>query len=172
MAADLSITSVKAKAGSLLTLLFVMPFIGLLPGCAAWPWQFGTAAPASQQQSQSMPAPTPPVASIPEPAQHSVFPRNEIMAAYIDRIKRKIRSNMKFAESKKNYETMFRIKLKQDMSIISVKVVRSSGNPSYDAAAMAAIKKSGSYPPLPEGLEFAPFASHKINYKLRDTSTT
>lgn len=143
---------------------------GLLPGCAVWPWHTGPATHANPPQAQTQPSAAP--ATAPEPAQPSVFPRNEIMASYIDRIKRKIRSNMRFAESKKNYETMFRIKLKQDMSIISVKVVRSSGNPSYDAAAMAAIKKSGSYPPLPEGLEFAPFASHKINYKLRDTPTT
>lgn len=169
MVADLHLPRGKAEAVSLVTVLAL-----LLPGCASWPWGAATSTPSSNSSAPQATLPSPPpIASNSEPApQPSVFPRNEIMSAYIDRIKRKIRSHLKFTDTNKNYATMFRVKLKQDMSIISVKVVRSSGNPSYDAAALAAIKKTGSYPPLPDGLEFAPFASHKINYKLHDSPNT
>lgn len=143
-----------------------------------------------------LPPPPTPVAE-PEPPPVPVFPRNEVMADYIDRVKRKIRnkvltcaeekaaaaaanaktkrkakpfvaSKVCFPDNSAQRETLFQISLQPNMTISGVKMIRSSGDPRYDAAATAAIKRAASYPPLPEGLDFAAFATHKIKYRLHD----
>lgn len=145
--------------------------LGLLAACA-------TPAPPAIPPREAPQAASPVAVRPPEPTPAaepppSIFPRTVVMEDYIRRVKVKIRQYMRFPVKKSppapNYETLFQIGLKPDMRIESVQIVRGSGNPRYDAAAKLAIEKAGSYPPLPEGLDFNLFASHKIRYKLHDT---
>ncbi|WP_374347364.1 energy transducer TonB [Chitinimonas sp.] len=124
-----------------------------------------------------VPAELQPVAPIERVAEPVVLPpsppkasREELLAAYIDQVRRHIRSNMQFKppRSQQNPEALFEIRLKPDMSLAAVNQLGRSGNPAFDKAVKRAIIKAGAYPPLPEGIDFALFATHKIKYRLHD----
>lgn len=128
----------------------------LLAACAKPP---APPAPATSSEPQAEVAPTPPKPS-----------RDELLASYIEQVRRHIRSNMvyKYKNTKGNPEALFEVQLKPDMSLASVKQIGKSGNPAFDKAVKRAIEKAGAYPPLPEGLDFSLFATHKIKYRLHD----
>lgn len=92
------------------------------------------------------------------------------MTIYVEQIRRRIRNNMvyKYKHTRGNPEALFEIRLKPDMSLASVRQIGKSGAPAFDKAVKRAIEKAGAYPPLPDGLPFFLFATHKIKYRLND----
>jgi colicin import membrane protein len=113
------------------------------------------------------PAPAPPSVVVATPPRATT---DELLASYVDQVRRRIRSNMVYKEkrTKGNPEALFEIQLKPDMNLASVKQIGKSGNPAFDKAVKRAIEKAGAYPPLPDGLAFSLFATHKIKYRLND----
>ncbi len=112
-------------------------------------------------------APTP--VATPAPAPVVATPsRDELLAQYVDKVRRLIRSKMVYKGKTGNPDALFEVTLQPDMRIQAVRRVSSSGNKAFDQAVQRAIQKAGSYPPLPEGLEFSLFMTHKIKYRLND----
>ncbi|MFC4160802.1 energy transducer TonB [Chitinimonas lacunae] len=118
------------------------------------------------------PAPAPaakapvPVAA-PQPAVPAAAPVDPL-PDYIDKVRRQIRGNMLYRSKSGNPEAMFEISLRPDMSIVSVKRIRASGDAAFDRAVQRAIEKMRKYPPLPAGVEFSLFEKHKIKYRLHE----
>lgn len=131
--------------------------IALLAGCAKPPAPPPAPAPVAAAPSQATQQP-------PKPS------HDELLAGYVDEVRRHIRGYMvyKYKGAKGNPEALFEVQLRPDMSLASVRQIGSSGNPAFDKAVKHAIEKSGAYPPLPDGLEFSLFATHKIKYRLHD----
>ncbi|MBV8466522.1 MAG: TonB C-terminal domain-containing protein [Burkholderiales bacterium] len=129
----------------------------------------------AQFAGHGQPAPTP--TPTPEPAAVNATPPappqpspQEVLADYVDHVRKRIRTNMVYKSRKpaENPEAVYQVVLLPDMTIFSVKVVTSSGNKRFDQAAKRAIEKIRSYPALPNGLEFSLFQTHKIKYRLHD----
>ncbi|MDN3578404.1 energy transducer TonB [Chitinimonas viridis] len=112
-------------------------------------------------------APTPVVSPAPAPVVATPS-RDELLAQYVDKVRRLIRSKMVYKGKTGNPDALFEVTLQPDMRIQAVRRVSSSGNKAFDQAVQRAIQKAGSYPPLPEGLEFSLFMTHKIKYRLND----
>ena len=75
---------------------------------------------------------------------------------YKDAIETKIKSNLRFpipADLQGNPEAVFEVSLLPNMEILSVKLVKTSGIPTYDEAAKRAINASSPLPPPPPGVE-------------------
>ncbi|HEY9104488.1 energy transducer TonB [Chitinimonas sp.] len=115
------------------------------------------------------PEPAAPAAAVPPPAPVApALSREELMAQYVDKVRRLIRSRMVYKGKQGNPEVLIEVSLQPDMRIKTVKVVKASGNKAFDQAVKRAIEKAGSYPALPEGLDFSIFMTHKIKYRLHD----
>jgi len=122
-------------------------------------------APPPAPVPEVVPPPAPVFVPAPEPPPPT---QQELLAQYIDKVQRRIRSNMIYKDKTGNPESLFEVALKPDMTILRVKLVKSSGNTRFDQAVKRAIVKTGSYPALPSGLEFSMFQTHKIKYRLHD----
>jgi len=133
--------------------------LGLLAACARLtpPTAPAPTAAAAPAVPVFVPEPEPPPPS-----------QQELLAQYVDRVQRLIRGNMLYKSKTGNPESLFEVALKPDMTIARVRLVKSSGNKRFDLAVKRAIVKTGSYPALPNGLEFSMFQTHKIKYRLHD----
>lgn len=89
--------------------------------------------------------------------------------AYLAAVRNKIRRNMTYPEDGSgNPEAEFSVRLLPDMSVLDVRLIRSSGNPAFDDAVQRAILRAGEYPPLPGGIDFSTLRQHKLKYRLND----
>ncbi|PHV10867.1 cell envelope integrity protein TolA [Chitinimonas sp. BJB300] len=87
---------------------------------------------------------------------------------YMELVRNKIRRNMSYPDDgTNNPEAEFEVRLLPDMSVLDAKLIRSSGNPSFDDAALRAILRSAQYPPLLPGVEFRTLRQHKLKYRLK-----
>ncbi|AJC21762.1 cell envelope integrity protein TolA [Pandoraea pulmonicola] len=72
-------------------------------------------------------------------------------AGYAERVRAKVMPNIAYAgDTTGNPQAIVAVRIAPDGSILSMTLSKSSGNPAWDAAAMAAIKKSD---PLPRGID-------------------
>ena len=72
-------------------------------------------------------------------------------AGYAERVRAKVMPNIAYAgDTTGNPQAIVAVRIAPDGSILSMQLTKSSGNPAWDAAAMAAIKKSD---PLPRGVD-------------------
>ncbi|QDQ26962.1 TonB C-terminal domain-containing protein [Chitinimonas arctica] len=132
----------------------------LLAACAKPPGPATAPQPASAAPAAAVGAPL---------AIAPVVSSETLLAEYVDKVRRRIRSQMRYASKQAgNPEALFEVALRPDMRIQSVRVVSSSGNRAFDRAVKKAIEKTGSYPTLPTGLDFSLFTTHKIKYRLHD----
>lgn len=138
----------------------------LLAACGSW---------SATRRVDDLATVVPPVlveSAIPAPAsppQVSPLTPAELLNQYIDKVRRRLRNQMVYkGPSAGNPEVLFEIRLQPDMRIVSVRKLQPSGNKAFDQAVKRAIDKMTSYPPLPEGLDFSLFSTHKIKYRLHD----
>lgn len=152
-----------AKQNSYRTTLGLLALCAALGGCAKPPASSATSADPASPQS------TTPATATPTPAPVApALSRDELMAQYIDKVRRLIRSRMVYKGKQGNPEVLIEVSLQPDMRVKAVKMVKTSGNKAFDRAVKRAIEKVGSYPALPEGLDFSIFMTHKIKYRLHD----
>lgn len=77
----------------------------------------------------------------------------EDLGPYVKTVERKIRENWDPPNGKQNVRAVARFKINKDGTINGIKILKPSGNESYDNAAILAISKS------------SPFRALPINYK-------
>lgn len=95
----------------------------------------------------------------------------EAFEAYLAIVRNKIRRNMTYPEDGPgNPEAEFDVRLLPDMSVLDVKLKRSSGNTAFDEAVHRAILRAGQYPPLPPGVDFGTLRKHTLKYRLNDAA--
>ena len=91
------------------------------------------------------------------------------MDAYYGRVRNMIRHNMNYPDDAAgNPEAIFTVTLLPDMTVLDVKLQKSSGVPAFDEAVKRAILKTKQYPPMPAGVDFGTIRQHNLKYKLRD----
>ena len=135
---------------------------GLLAACAKPTPPPLVAMPAEPVAPPVVVEVAPPVPVLP------MLSRDELMAQYVDKVRRLIRARMVYKDKQGNPEALLEVSLQPDMRVKSVRVVKTSGNRTFDQAVKRAIEKAGSYPVLPDGLDFSIFKTHKIKYRLHD----
>ncbi|WP_460535266.1 energy transducer TonB [Chitinimonas naiadis] len=136
--------------------------LGLLTGCAK------PVAPTAVAMPAEPVAPPAVVETAPPAPVQPVLSRDELLAQYVDKVRRLIRARMVYQTKQGNPEALLEVSLQPDMRVKSVRVVKTSGNRTFDLAVKRAIEKAGSYPALPDGLDFSIFKTHKIKYRLHD----
>ncbi|GAB2876010.1 hypothetical protein GCM10027277_51680 [Pseudoduganella ginsengisoli] len=96
-------------------------------------------------------------------AAKSTAPR--IDAGYQAAIRAKVQSNISYSGAKQDVEAVFRVAQLPTGEIISVRKVKSSGNPAYDAAVENAINKSS---PLPRKKDGSVDRDLELVFNLKD----
>ncbi|UGQ47783.1 energy transducer TonB [Massilia endophytica] len=82
-------------------------------------------------------------------AEKSTAPRMD--AGYLAALRAKIQSNVVYAGAKQDIEARFRVTQLPTGEVITVRKIKSSGNPAYDAAVENAINKSSPLPKKKDG---------------------
>lgn len=146
----------------LLMVLVPLAGCGLLQGTA----------PAAPMVSNPLPVPVPVVSPAVAPPIEtpppSVVSQAELLSQYVDKVRRRLRGQMVYKGRQGNPEVLFEVTLAPDMHVLKVKKLQASNNLMFDRAVQKAITKMGSYPALPDGLDFSMFSTHKIKYRLHD----
>lgn len=96
-------------------------------------------------------------------AAKSTAPRMD--AGYQAAIRAKVQSNLSYSGTKQDVEAVFRVAQLPTGEIISVRKVKSSGNPAYDAAVENAINKSS---PLPKKKDGSVDRDLELVFNLKD----
>lgn len=96
-------------------------------------------------------------------AAKSTAPRMD--AGYQAAIRAKVQSNLSYSGAKQDVEAVFRVAQLPTGEIISVRKVKSSGNPAYDAAVENAINKSS---PLPRKKDGSVDRDLELVFNLKD----
>lgn len=96
-------------------------------------------------------------------AAKSTAPRMD--AGYQAAIRAKVQSNLSYSGAKQDVEAVFRVAQLPTGEIISVRKVKSSGNPAYDAAVENAINKSS---PLPKKKDGSVDRDLELVFNLKD----
>lgn len=92
-----------------------------------------------------------------------------VVDAYMARVRNQIRRNMIYPDDAPgNPQAEFAVTLLPDMTILSVELKKSSGNPAFDEAAKRAILGTRQYPALLPGMVFKDYRSHTLKYALHD----
>ncbi|MBV8466521.1 MAG: TonB C-terminal domain-containing protein [Burkholderiales bacterium] len=83
----------------------------------------------------------------------------------------KVRRNISYGdEGASNPEVIYQVTLLPDMTILSddIKLIKSSGVPTYDDAVRRAIVRTNQFPPLLPGMEFSNVRTATLRFKLHD----